>query len=65
VVIARLNSALNIALAHTTVRRRLAVDGVDALPPHASGIRSRHRERAGQMVGYHSAIIKTPGVTAE
>jgi tripartite-type tricarboxylate transporter receptor subunit TctC len=60
-VIARLNSALNIALADTTVRSRLAVDGVETLP----GTPKAYAADIASEQAKWSAIIKTTGVTAE
>ncbi len=60
-LIAKLNSALNVALADTTVRSRLAVDGVETLP----GTSEAYAADIASEQAKWSAIIKKSGVTAE
>ena len=43
-VVEKLNAALNAALASDEVKRRLAVEGAEALPLEPRGIRRRHRQ---------------------
>ena len=60
-VIAKLNSALNIALADTTVRNRLTVDGAETL----AGTPEAYAADIASEQSKWSAIIKKSGVTAQ
>jgi tripartite-type tricarboxylate transporter receptor subunit TctC len=60
-IIAKLNAALNKALADEDVRGRLAADGTEVLP----GTPEAYAADIASEEAKWSAIIKTSGVTAE
>ena len=60
-IVAKLNTALNTALAEDDVRRRLAVDGAETLP----GTPEAYAADIASEEAKWSAIIKKSGVTAE
>jgi tripartite-type tricarboxylate transporter receptor subunit TctC len=60
-VIAKLNASLNLALADTSVRNRLAVDGAETLPGTPDAYAA---DIAGEQSKW-SAIIKKSGVAAQ
>ena len=55
-VVEKLNAALNAALANDEVKRRLAVEGAEALPRQPRRIRRRHRQGRSQVVGDHPQV---------
>lgn len=60
-VIAKLNASLNLALAETSVRKRLAVDGAETLP----GTPDAYAADIASEQSKWSAIIKKSGVAAQ